>query len=465
MCSQLAELTPKGHETQIIAEILEFWQAIPASELQVLAARGEIEQAAKRWEKRARAFYHRYSSSFPQATFQLLWNEVYWRYYRSIVIVDKSGASFMFPKDCFRYHGITPTFYDHLWQRWQATSDQSLTKFFQIIKALQRDLLVELSPDELACLKKAPRSMADPAIQASGWLMPQFLAKETGLSPNQLRTALTRLRHYGILGMRAHINYARIGLAPYIYIAKSPLTGWQQEYCFTQVEALERGLKINGLAVPPQAVHLASHFSKSKGVFEPILSFTAHWNLAQLSMLGWGDECPPLIGAAAANADVGSVILDFQAEAIRLQYPEPLYLERAQTCSARMLRGEFGGAGQQRLRELRKAGALAWSPTFHTIQCSSEVFLYCQTSSSEVLDRFESHASHFPRSRSFRGAEWLLLVLSIPTSWASQALATLEKLCSRHLVKNLLLDTHQGAIEQYLRFTQLWDQHAREWIA
>lgn len=206
MSNQLTESTPKGDEIQMIEEILKFWEAIPTSEFQALAERAAVEQAAKRWENRARAFYHRYSSALPDTAFQLLWNEIYWRCYKSIVIVAKTGASFLFPKDCFQNHGIMPTFFDRLCEQWQATSEQSLKKFLQIIKELQRDLLVELSSDELVCLQKAPRSMANSAIQASGWLMPQFLARETSLPPNRLRTALTRLGHYGILSMRAYIN-------------------------------------------------------------------------------------------------------------------------------------------------------------------------------------------------------------------------------------------------------------------
>lgn len=250
---------------------------------------------------------------------------------------------------------------------------------------------------------------------------------------------------------------------PYLNISKSPLTAWQQEYCFLQAKSLERGLNFSGLAVPPQALRLASHLSKSRGEFEPILNFTESWNLTSLAPTGWS-ECPSLTRAPAANVDVGTVTLDFQAETIQLQYPEPLYLERAQTSSLRMLRGEFGGAGQQRLRELRKAGALAWSPTFQSIGCSSEVFLYCRASS-EVLDVIQSHACHFPRSRSLRGGEGLLLILSIPATWTSQALIALEDLCSGYSLKNLVLDSQQGAIEQYLCFTQLWDQHARAWRA
>ncbi|MFQ5980203.1 MAG: hypothetical protein ACE5OZ_18880 [Candidatus Heimdallarchaeota archaeon] len=71
--------------------------------------------------------------------------------------------------------------------------------------------------------------------------MPQFVAKETGLPPNRLRKALTRLEHYGILGMRAYINYARIGLRPYLHISRYPLTDWQQEYCFLAAEFREKG--------------------------------------------------------------------------------------------------------------------------------------------------------------------------------------------------------------------------------
>ncbi|MHA2230878.1 MAG: hypothetical protein ACXAB4_00060 [Candidatus Hodarchaeales archaeon] len=451
------------YEPQILEEVLDFWKSIPNSHLQHLASKGEIEKAAKLWENRAKTFFHQFSSLPSDSNFQVVWSETYWKYYRSVLVMDKSGMIFLYPHNCFKNQGITKTFFDQLSKRWKTETEKSLAIFFDLIFSLEREVLADLSPDELACLKSAPRCVDDPATQTTGWVMPQFFAKETGISPNRLTKALYRLWGYGLLRARTYVNFARIGLKPHLFISQRNLEDLELDYCFLQVESVESKIKFSALAVPPTAIKMDWLDNvKTEGTVEPVATFWSGWNLSQLSLTGWGEF--PSFHTKPDKTSFGQVQLDFQTTSIRLRPSDPLYLERIQPISPRELRAEFGVSSQQRLRDLGGQGVIQPSPAFRSIQCGASIFIYCR-GASNALENIAKLVYHFPWFRTLQGANWILLALNLPPSWVYSSLVDLKEHISDLSIENLTIDVHQGRIERHLHFSKLWDKELKEWIA
>lgn len=451
------------YEPQILEEVLDFWKSIPNSNLQHLASRCEIEKAAKLWENRAKAFFHRFSSPSPDSNFQVVWSETYWKHYRSVLVMNRVGWFFLYPQDCFANQGIAKTFFDQLSKHWKTETEKSLENFFAIFRSLETEVLADLSPDELACLKSAPRCVNDPATQAIGWVMPQFFAKETGISRNRLTKALYRLWGYGLLRTRTYVNFARIGLKPHVFISQRDLEDLELDYCFLQVESLESKIKFSGLAVPPTAIKLGwLDNAKTEGTLEPVATFCSGWNLSRLSLTGWGEF--PSFHTEPDKTSFGQVQQDFQTTSIRLRPSDPLYLERIQPLSPRELRAEFGVSSQQRLRDLGGQGVIHSSPTFRSIQCGASIFIYCR-GASNVLESIAKLGYNFPWSTILQGANWILMTLSLPPSWVYSSLVDLKDYISHLSIENLTIDVHQGRIERNLPFSKLWDKESKEWIA
>ncbi|MFX0117401.1 MAG: hypothetical protein ACFFB3_22835 [Candidatus Hodarchaeota archaeon] len=463
MRTPLNEPLEDDYEPQILEEVLNFWKSIPNSHLQHLASNGDIEKAAKLWEKRAKTFFHQFSSPSPDSNFQVVWSETYWKYYRSVLIMDKVGWFFLYPHNCFRNQGIVKTFFNQLSKRWKIETEKSLENLFTIIRSLEREILADLSPDELACLKSAPRSVNDPATQAIGWVMPQFFAKETGISPNRLTKALYRLWGYGLLRTRTYVNFARIGLKPHLFISQRDLEDLEQDYCFFQVESVESKIKFSALAVPPAAIKMGwQNNVKTEGTLEPVITFCSGWNLSRLSLTGWGEF--PSFHTEPDKTSFGQVQLDFQTTSIRLRPSDPLYLERIQPISPRELRAEFGVSSQQRIRDLGSQDVVQSSPTFRSIQCGASIFIYCR-GASNLLENIAKLGYHFPWSRILQGANWILMTLNLPASWVYSSLVALKEHISHLSIENLTIDVHQGRIERLLPFSKLWDKESKDWIA
>ncbi|MFQ5978688.1 MAG: hypothetical protein ACE5OZ_11225 [Candidatus Heimdallarchaeota archaeon] len=463
MRTPLNEAHEDDYEPQILEEVLDFWKSIPNSHLQHLASKGEVEKAAKLWENRAKSFFHRFSSPPPDSNFQVLWSETYWKYYRSVLVTDRAGSFFLYPNDCFANQGIAKTFFDQLSKRWKTKTKKSLEILFDIIRSLEREVLADLSPDELACLKSAPRCVDDPATQATGWVMPQFFAKETGISPNRLTKALYRLWGYGLLRTRTYVNFARIGLKPHLFISQRDLEDLEHDYCFLQVESLESKIKFSGLAVPPTAIKMGwQNNVKTEGTLELAATFCSGWNLSRLSLTGWGEF--PSFHTEADKTSFGQVQLDFQTTSIRLRPSDPLYLERIQPMSPRELRAEFGVSSQQRVRDLGGQGVVQSSPTFRSIQCGASIFIYGR-GASNVLESIAKLGYHFPWSRTLQGVDWILMTLNLPPSWVYSSLVALKDYISHLSIENLTIDVHQGRVERLLPFSKLWDKESKDWIA
>ncbi|UCH32775.1 MAG: hypothetical protein JSV05_05230 [Candidatus Bathyarchaeota archaeon] len=451
------------YKAQILNEILLFWENIPKSSLQELARKAERKEAIKRWEKDAKDFYHRFSPHPPDSEFRVVWNDQYWKIYRSVLVVDRSGTAFLYPQKYFQLQGITKSFYDLFLKRWEAESNKSLEKFLEITWILQKEVMADLNDDERACLQSACRSIENPDTQAMNWAAPKYYAKETGISPNRLTRVLQRLHGYGIIATTTYVNFARIGLKPYIFISKRDIEELELDYCFFQVKSVETETKFSGIAVPPVAIKMGWHSdAKGEGTLEPITSFCIGWNLSRLSEEGWGDV--PSFHMPPEKTAFGQLRLDFKTTPIRLRPSDPIYLERVQPVSSHVLRAEFGVSAQQRLRDLGYRDVIQPSPAFKFIQCGAMIFLYCRGASA-VLETIAALAPHFPRFRNLIGENWILMTLDLPPSWVFPSLIALKTFVSHLSVEDLLIDVHQGAAVRYLPFSKLWHKESKEWIA
>ena len=455
---------PKKDDSEIIDTILKFWQKIPKSSLQELAEHVEVLKATTLWEKRAKAFYHRFASQPTDSSFQVVWNEVRWKDYRSVQLMGKDGSYFLYPFTCFRFQGITRTFYDQLMSRWDVVTEKTVERFLESVWAIARDLLAEFSEDDLACLKAAAKYLDDRTVLATGEPLPQFFARETGMTPRRLTKALYRLYAYGILQGRSYINFPKIGLKPYLFVSQRNLEDLESDYCFFQVESLEKRRQFSGLVVPPTAIKMGWHENvKAEGLLASIQTFSACWNLTRLTTNGWGPY-PLTTQEKSENKALGQVTLEFQGSPIPLRQPDLTYLEKVQGLSARILRGEYGTRVQQRLHELSDEGVLISTSTFRSIQCGATIFLYCR-GNPEMIASIKENLSHFPLFRTLQGTNWLLTALLLPTTWVYPALLDLKTYCSTLSLDDFLVDVHQGAAERFIQFSKLWDQESREWIA
>jgi hypothetical protein len=278
-----------------------------------------------------------------------------------------------------------------------------------------------------------------------------------------LTKILHRLYGYGIIRARTYVNFAKIGLKPFLFISERNLEELELDYCFFQLRSLETKNKFTALAIPPLAIKLGwDDDAKRDGTLEPITSFYSGWNLSQLSETGWGDL--PSLHAEPVKTAFGQVKLDFQTTPIRLRPSDPIYLERIQGSDPRTLRAEFGVSSQQRLLHLNKERVIQLSPSFRSLQCGAMIFLYCQGAPT-VLKAIRTVAYHFPRFRILLGLDWILLVLNLPPSWVYSSLINLKEFLSPLSIENMLIDVHQGTAERYLPFSKLWDKESKEWIA
>lgn len=456
--------TKDDFEAEVINEILDFWKSVRNPPLKQMASRAEISKAIHHWEERTIAFYNRFASrSASDSDYQVVWNDVHWKYFRSVLILSRTGAYYLYPKNYFQLQGISKSFFDQFWNRWHDESEKSLKNFIDTTQELEREILADLNLDELACIKSAPKSIDDPDTQAIGWIMPQFYAKETAISRNRLTKILHRLYGYGIIRARTYVNFARIGLKPFFFISERNLEELELDYCFFQLRSPESKIKFTGLAIPPLAVKLGwDDDAKKDGTLEPITTFNSGWNLSQLSETGWGDL--PSLHIEPEKTAFGQVKQDFQTTPIQLRPSDPLYLERIQGSDPRTLRAEFGVSSQQRLLHLNKQHVIQLSPAFRSLQCGAMIFLCCQGPSTE-LKAIKKLAYHFPRFRILLGLGWILLVLNLPPSWVYSSLINLKEFLSPLSIENMLIDVHRGTAERYLPFSKLWDKESKEWIA
>jgi hypothetical protein len=158
-------------EAEIINEILDFWKSVMNNPLKQMASRAEISKAIHHWEERAIAFYNRFASrSASDSDYQVVWNDVHWKYYRSVLILQRTGRFYLYPLRYFRFQGISKSFFDQFWNRWHDESEKSLKSFIDTTEELNREILADLNLDELACIKSAPKSIDDPDTQAIGWI-------------------------------------------------------------------------------------------------------------------------------------------------------------------------------------------------------------------------------------------------------------------------------------------------------
>ncbi|MFX0116167.1 MAG: hypothetical protein ACFFB3_16575 [Candidatus Hodarchaeota archaeon] len=451
-------------EAQLLEEVLSFWKSIPNSDLQKLASKGATEEASKLWEKDVKTFYHRFSNRKDDSSgFKVVWNDVYWKYYRSVLILDRIGAQIEYPMYCFRNQGISATFYEQFWKHWRTESRKTLKNLRKIVSSLNREILADFTSEELSCLQAAPRSVNDATTRSTGWIMPQFFSKETGISPNRLTKILHRLYAFGFIAERTYVNFAKIDLKPFFFVSQRDLEELELDYCFFQVKSLESKDKFSGLAVPPVAIKMGWHNDiKDDGIVEPIRSLCSGWNLSRLSKTGWGEF--PAVATEPEKTAFGQVELDFQSTAIKIRPSDPLYLERIQIGSPRTLRAEFGVSCQQRLRDLSHDGVIQMLPFFRFIQCGAMIFICCR-SKPHVLEAFTKIAYHFPRFRTLQGANWILMTLGLPPSWVYPSLVDLKAYLSSFSIEDLVIDVHQGRADRLLPFSKLWDQESKEWIA
>ncbi|MHA2369633.1 MAG: hypothetical protein ACXADX_12510, partial [Candidatus Hodarchaeales archaeon] len=192
--------------------------------------------------------------------------------------------------------------------------------------------------------------------------------------------------------------------------------------------------------------------------------FSYGWNLSQLATTGWGR--PPLsLLATYSDKGFGQVILDFHTTPVELWSSDALYLERTQSSSPRGTKGEIGKDGEQRLHELAAMGVIQAVHSFRPLQLSNNlIILFCR-GSSEALAKIQKAAYHFPLFRILRGTDWVLLVLKMPSTWLSSAIANLKDLTSHLPVTDLAIDIDQRfAAERFLQFSKLWDPEKKTWV-
>ncbi|MFX0116379.1 MAG: hypothetical protein ACFFB3_17645 [Candidatus Hodarchaeota archaeon] len=459
-----------NHEAEIIAEILNFWQGIPNSPLQEMADNVEIPKAAKLWEKHATFFYQRFTSQPSDSRFQIRWNDNLWKCYRSVWIeLAHPGAirRFQYPIGCFRAQGLSKTFYAEFVSQWTIETEKSLQRFWEVFQMRFWTILADLNSDELACLKIAARSTKDLAVQ-DFWETDlgfyKYFREKTGYSEDLARI-FYRLIAYGILDRRALINFAKIGLAPYLLITSGDLKNFEQDYRFFHVKSSKAKTNFIGLAIPPVAIDLGwkDSWLKENECLE-IRFYTYGWNLSQLSTTGW-DDLPHSLSASPNEKGLGQITLDFHTIPIELWSSDGLYLERVQFLSPRHLQSEIGKDGQQRLHDLAAMGVIHHTHYFAAVQLADKiVILFCQGSPTD-LKPIQNAASHFPFFRILWGTDWMLAVLRMPDAWVSSAKVNLKDLASNLSITNFTLDTDQRlAVENRIHFSKLWDPEKKQWV-
>ncbi len=458
------------YEREIIAEILAFWQKIPNSPLQELAENVEIPEAAKLWEKDAMFFYQRFGSQPASSIFQVYWDDLSWKYYRSIYIESRQSGTllnFQYPVKCFRLQGLYRAFYEELVRQWDTEPSKTLHRFLEMLLTRSRNILPDLNPDELTYIKTAAKSVSDSANQ-DFWKTEltryKYFREQTGFSEN-LAKNVYRLVGYGIITTRTLINFAKIGLTPYLLITSQALEEFEEDYCFFHVKSSKAGINFFGLAKPPIAVDLdwQSGLAKEIECLE-IRFFSYGWNLSQLTTAGW-EHPPPSLFIAPNDKAFGQITLDFHTSPLELWSLDALYLERVQDSVPKDLKGEIGKDGYQRLLDLAAKRVIYPVHRFGSIQLSSKlVILYCRGPTTS-LDKLQEAAHHFPLFRILRGTDWILAVLKMPSTWLSSAETSLKDLTSQLPITNLAIDIdHRFAAERYLQFSKLWDPEKKTWV-
>jgi hypothetical protein len=458
------------YETEIITEILAFWEKIPNSPLQELAENVEIPKAAKLWEKDVTLFYRRFMQQPDNSNFQVWWDDDYWKYYRSVWIESRHSGfplSLLYPKAFFELQGLSRTFYKEVARLWSMESNKSLQRFFEIITTKSRTILADLDFDELTFLKATARSISDLAAQdfpKTDLAIYQYYPEKTGLSDN-LAEIYYRLCAYGILRTRSLINFSKIGLTPYLLVTTRNLEKFEQDYCFFHVKSSKIGINLIGLALPPVSIALGWQDSLANEIeFSEIRFFSRGCNLSQLSTAGW-EQSPPSFSTTPNDQCFGQVILDFHTVPAELLSSDALYLEHAQMASPKNLKGRIGKDGQQRLHEFATMGVIHPTYTYGSIQLSSSlVILFCHGFTTS-LDKVQEAACHFPLFRVLRGTDWILIVLKMPSTWLSSAETSLKELTSQLPITDLTIDIdHRFAAERYLQFSKLWDPEKKTWV-
>ncbi|MHA2497267.1 MAG: hypothetical protein ACXAEI_17480 [Candidatus Hodarchaeales archaeon] len=458
------------YETEIIAEILAFWEKIPNSSLQELTSKVDTPKTAKLWEKHAMLFFQRFGSQPANSNIQVSWDDEVWKYYRSVWVEDRHSGTFVrfpYPIKCFQIQGLNRTFYEELIRQWTIEPDKSLRLFLEIIFTKYRSIFADLNSSELSCLKAAARSINDLAAQdfwKTDLAIYKYYREKTGLS-GDLAHIFCRLLGHGILTARTMINFAKIGLKPYLLITSRDLEKFEQDYCFFHVESPDAGTDFIGLAMPEIAGKIGwpDDRTKEDDCLE-IWSFSAGWNLSQLSTAGWQD-LPATLLEYPTEKGFGQITLDFHTTPIELWASDGMFLERVQDNLPKHAKGEIGKDGRQRLQELAAMGVIHPAHMFSSIQVSSGLAILYARGPTASLDKLQRTAYHFPRFRILRGTNWILAAIKMPPSWVSPAITSLQDLASELPLADLVIDVdHRFAAEHFLQFSKLWDPEKKTWV-
>lgn len=455
-------------EAAILEEFLQFFRQMPTSPLPKLAATLDYRKATKVWEKQAAAFYDRYQSKMAGTRHELARYEQIWKYYRSISVTSQRGGYFPFPSACFRLQALSRNAIELFWDYWLQAADHSLEGFVDAVRALTRSVLADVSEDELACLQAAVRGLS--AAQTHTWygMSLDYYRQKTALSEPCLSKAVNWLIQLAIVGYRSYINYTRINLAPHLFISRRALEGLERGYMFFQIRPRNSDrvspsqLLYSGIAVPPGAFEQGwPGDPPNEGCLEPIATFFRTCNFSHLSLQGWASY-PASPANQACRRVFGEVGLSYEGVLLPLEPKDVLYLEQVQTFPTRVLRGDYGYRGQQRVQQLHQAGVIRWSASFAALGLAPVIFLFSRAPRS-VLQALQEKVCHFPQVRGLTGRGWALLALNLPPSWIEPALTDLRAFRSQVPVKEWQMGLHEGIVEQFIRFSELWDDTFEVW--
>jgi hypothetical protein len=409
------------------------------------------------WAQTTQQLYQKLKT-LPQSSppWQIIWNDYFWRHYRSFLVLSPEKESFLYPLSCI----LNPTISKQLFHHRQRPPPQTLHELFQKLREYSWQQHTPLTKEQLACLQLVSENLNDQRIRLAGWIPPAYFQENIALSSKRTTNAMHWLYAGGILQHFGRINYPQIHLTPHLFQPTRALAEWEKAYCFLSIPALGERLSFHALALPSIGLE-NGRYTQLVGQLTPITAIYTAWNLSQLTTAGWA-PFPGFTSRIPRKPLVNS--LNFHNEPVGLNPTTALYLERVQLHPFRIIRGEngFGQKAINRLDHLYDKGVFQWTSSFQGLNCEDHLVLYYQGPEAD-LDRLQILGEHFPRMTVLRGHQWLLMALKTPPTWTYFAKIQFLKILRTDFTGRSVLDFSEGPPQKKLILATLWNRATQSW--